>query len=607
MIRPLTLLFIFVFILTSCTKKQSKSSVIVSTRSFYELKDASKADPHWSTKNELIAHLSSEPDILHPVNGNSSPRSEIFNYIHCPLIRLDVKSGQLIPVLTDTLPVISDDGKRYSFHLNENVRWDNGQSLLVDDIIFTAKVNKSILTANPALHNYWNNVVSIQKGKDDRSFELLLKEKTIQNISFLTSFPVMQRSFHDPNGVLDAVSFSMIDDTAWTTRASETVKEWSEKFNEAQNGRLPEMLNGLGDYKLIAWEQGQSIRLKKKERSPLGRDLTVVPDAISYRFIKDDQSALLAFRDGSIDVSTSLSLQNFFNLAADSIQQKNYSAVLMPTYSYTYLAMNEKPESSRQHYYTDVRTRRAMALLMPTDQILKTLYKEYGKECLRTSTHVSPLKKEYNSALKPLPNDPVRAKQLLKEAGWTDADRNGTLEKDGKEFMPELMYLNTSADWKDMATLIADAMRSAGIAVQLFPADLNLFLSKARSHDFDLILGSWNTTLLPEDYTQLWHTSSWKENGSNFTGFGNADSDALIDSLRRETDTQKRIILSHRLQQIIYDDQPYVFMYSGLRRNLIHERWGRRELFSERPGIYLDRLRLLTTGQGLLPETGVNP
>jgi peptide/nickel transport system substrate-binding protein len=100
---------------------------------------------------------------------------------------------------------------------------------------------------------------------------------------------------------------------------------------------------------------------------------------------------------------------------------------------------------------------------------------------------------------------------------------------------------------------------------------------------------------LPEDFTQLWHTSSWMNEGSNYTGFGNEKSDALIDSIKKIIDPDQRRPLVHEFQRLVYDEQPMIFLFASIRRNVIHQRFGNVEMYFERPGILLNNLRLLSS------------
>ena len=143
-----------------------------------------------------------------------------------------------------------------------------------------------------------------------------------------------------------------------------------------------------------------------------------------------------------------------------------------------------------------------------------------------------------------------------------------------------------------MAKQLAESMSKANIYAMLNPLDYNAFVSAATSHNFDMSISAWQSSAPPEDFSQLWHSSSWKSNGLNFTGFGNAQSDALIDSINISVDEQERIKLSKRFQKLVYDEQPYIFMFTQTRRVIVNKQWSNLEIYTEYPGVLLNTLKL---------------
>ena len=82
----------------------------------------------------MIAHISSQPDGLHPFNDNSIHRSFIFQYTQKTLIKLDMESLEYIAVLVKDLPKVSKDGLRYTYELNEGILWDDGTPFTAEDV-----------------------------------------------------------------------------------------------------------------------------------------------------------------------------------------------------------------------------------------------------------------------------------------------------------------------------------------------------------------------------------------------------------------------------------------------------------------------------------------
>jgi peptide/nickel transport system substrate-binding protein len=609
-------LFLTVLSISSCRQQQKIDLPATETSTLVFLKDAEKMLPGWSEENTIITHVISEPDNLHPTNGNSSPRSEIFPYIHRTLMYIDYSSQNVVPGLVESMPVISDDKLSYSYKLRDDISWDDGNLLTIDDILFTAKAFKCALTNNPSVKIYWENVQDIIPQKDGASFTFIMKKNNVQNKSFLGSFPVIQRVFHDPDNILSSFSLHQFNDTGFNATAFPELQTWAKEFNSDAYGRDPAKLNGLGMYKVSEWEAGQYITLiKKTDHWTKGSDdyhEVAYPEKLIFKLNKDEASQMLQFRSQQLDVSINISTGTFINLSSDESIRKNFNCALMPTFNYSYICFNERPDGIKhKKLFDDVKVRKAIAMITPVDKLMNLIYKDYSKQCKKYSSNVSPLKEEFNSELKPVEYNMNAAMALLNESGWIDSDNDGLLDKliDGKRtsLHADLMYLSTSNEWKNMAILFMEELAKAGIKINPVPVDLKLFLEKGRAHDFDLLMGSWSAPGFPEDYTQLWHTSSWVNHGTNYSGFGNAETDAIIDSIKTDLGDSIRFELSRKLQKKIYEDQPYIFLFSGMRRNILHKRFANQMLFSERPGIMENMLLLLSIKNGITMTAGVQP
>lgn len=585
------LTFIALFSCQQLVRQDPARPVYGTTR----LPDAAVTEASWDTTDQLVVHFTAEPDNLHPTNGSSSQRSEINLYTQASIVQIDLNTGRLIPSLVERLPEPAQNGTEFVYHLRRDVRWDDGTPLQVEDIVFTAKANKCPLTMNPAVKVYWNNVAAVEPLPDDTSsFRVILKKPNIQNVSFLSGFPVMQRKFHDPDQVLSGFSFSQLEDPGISNPA---LSAWAETFNDDRYGRDPRYLNGLGTYKVIRWEPGQSILLERKSGHWSGTPSG--PRRILFRVIRDENAQVLEFRSQQLDLSTTCSMGAFLSLQSDPELRKHYRFAVSPTYNYTYLCFNLRPDSGdRKALFTDMETRHALALMTPVDRIIRLIYSDYAPACHRMAGNVSALKAEFDTTLQPVPFDPSRGRALLRKAGWEDADGDGVLERKTASgtisFEAELAYLNVSPDWRDIALMIRDEWARAGIRLRLVPMELKRFQETARSHRFDLLLGSWSATSQPEDYGQLWGTAAWLQHGSNFSGFGTQETDALIDSIRQSVRLEDYNRLSHRLQRTITNTQPMIFLYASLRRVIVHKRYDNAIIFPERPGIRLDSLHLST-------------
>ena len=235
-----------------------------------------------------------------------------------------------------------------------------------------------------------------------------------------------------------------------------------------------------------------------------------------------------------------------------------------------------------------------MAHLTPVDEIIEVLLYSNGQ---RQTSNVSPLKKKtYNDNLQPIPFDLEKARELLDEAGWVDTDgdnlRDKTINGEKIQFSFELNYFGTSTLSKEMALMMKEEAYRAGIEVRTTPLDFTVLYQKAYNHDFDAMFGVWGGSGAPSDPQQLWHQNSWVTKGSNFVGFGDVESDSLIDLSNRMVDYAARDAVMKQLQQKIYDAQPYIFMYSRVRPTVIHKRFNNATMYSEKPGLITNNLKL---------------
>jgi len=213
------------------------------------------------SKNIVIAHITSEPDDLHPTNGNSANRTYVFQYTQKRLIRPDLITLEMIPELVESMPEISEDGLHYTYTLKKGVSWDDGSPLTVDDVIFTLKMIKCPLTDNAAIRSYFNRIETITTYPDEpRKFTMVCNDIYYANpIIWATDIYVLQKSHWDPNKIMEPI------DPAFNPDNYSGLSDYIAAFNEGSNGRDPDKLVGLGPYEVTEWNVGSSIVLERKK------------------------------------------------------------------------------------------------------------------------------------------------------------------------------------------------------------------------------------------------------------------------------------------------------------------------------------------------------
>ena len=547
--------------------------------------------------NTVVAHMLSEPDGLHPFNNNSVMRSEIFAYTQKTLLQLDINSLDYIPTLLKELPSSSDDNKTFYFELKDYIKWDDGSSLTAEDVVFSTKLMLCHLTNNAQIRPVYSSVI---KSVDLDPTNPLKFSMTAQDIKWtaktiMGGIYIQQKSYWDPNGIFDDITFEQILNKSF--KETDEIANWFNSFNDAKNGFEVENLKGLGPYEVSEWETEQYIILTKKKNWWGSNEKSLYnnsfPEKIIYRVIKESASAYLALKKQDLDVTTNLGTLDLMKLQERDYFNENYDSDFKDRYGISYIGLNMKPDGTKHKpFFVDKKVRRAIAHLIPVDEIIDFVM--FG-HATRQAANVSPLKKTYNDTLKLIELDINKANKLLDEAGWIDTDGDNIRDKiiNGVKtpFKFKFSYMQSPIS-TEIVLIMKESMYKAGIVAEPEGMDFNLFYKNAADHKFDAMLAGWGSSAAYSNPMQLWHTTSWVNKGSNFCGFGDAESDALIEEANNTLDYETHRNALLKLQARIYEDQPYVFLYCSKRKFAIHKRFDNREMYFERPGVLLNNLEL---------------
>ena len=564
-------------------------------------------------QNIVVQHVSSLGDGLHPLNDNSVTRSFIFQYTQKTLIKLDIKSLKYIPVLVTELPTkengrISEDDLRYTYHLKEGIFWDDGIQLTAKDVEFSTKMMLCPFTDNTQIRSNYSTVIySIELDPEDPlKFTMVAKGINYTNKDIFSELYILQKSHWDPDGIVDEITFDEMHNEVEETNDR---YNFFFNFNHVSNGLSEKKLVGLGPYEILEddYQDKQYIILTKKRDWWGEKDISIYnqsfPERIIFKVINNPTSIAMELISQDIDVLTSINTKVFLDLRNNDIFNNNYVSAFLPQFSYAYLGLNQKPDGIEyKKFFVDKKVRRAIAYTVPVDELIEIIL--HGK-ANRQAAQISHLKKTYNDTLKLIPLDIEKAKKLLTEAGWTDTDGDNIRDKivDGEklQFSFKLSYMSSPTS-KVIAHLIKESMYKAGINAIPTPMDFTLFYNNAQEHNFDAMLGGWGGSASYSNPMQLWHTTSWFTKGSNFCGFGDAESDALIEEANTSLDFEKHKAALWKLQSKIYNEQPYVFLYSTKNKIAIHNKFDNRNMYTERPGVILNNLKL--NHKNLSPTNG---
>jgi ABC-type transport system substrate-binding protein len=227
---------------------------------------------------------------------------------------------------------------------------------------------------------------------------------------------------------------------------------------------------------------------------------------------------------------------------------------------YRYLGWN-----NARPYFADKRVRRAMTMAFDRKRILENVYQGLGT--LVTGPY--PPDAPYNDpTVQPIPFDLEGAKKLLAEAGWTDSDGDGLLDKSlhaGEPKKPFEFTLLVPTGRKEalvLANILRDDLLKIGVKMTIDTAEWSLFLKRKDVKNFDAYYAAW-TVGWDADLYQIWHSSQADiPKGSNSTGFRNKEADRIIETLRITMETAERTKLLQAFHRLVADEQPYSFFYA---------------------------------------------
>lgn len=566
----------FVWTLTGCGSDTASSGERSSDNTNYE--------------NKVILHALSDPEELTPLNSNDNSATTIFQNVFQTLVNIDFKTYEIIPVLVKANPVFTDlpGGKiKADMELRSEAVWDNGEPITGKDVDFSLRVLKNPETNSKPLKPYLEDIEDIIIDKDNpKKFSLIYAKPYMIIESALGELLIIPKHIYDPEGLMEKFTVKQLYKDAEKLRNNADIKKFADQYNGSKFQR--EVIEGSGPYKFGKWSPNQRVILERKEDwwgykvKDANHWYEAYPDELIYESINDMTTATVALRGEKIDAMKGIEPKAFMtDLKKSKTFTNKFATHSPPLFSYDYIAINQ-----RRDKFSDVRTRKALAHIMNVDQLIETFTYGLG-ERVATFTHPS-LKERISPKVKPYPHDIKKAQQLLAEAGWKDTDGNGILDKeiDGEKVDFEIdLNFNTGNSRRERACLIFQAeAKKAGIKVNILPLEWSVMLERNKSHNFDMFVSGWISSPLESDPKQIWHTDSYSDRGSNYTGFGNDKTDKIIDDMRAEMDASKRFKLYHQLQEAIHEDVPYIFLLAQKERIAIHKKFDNAYASGIRPG-----------------------
>ncbi len=436
---------------------------------------------------------------------------------------------------------MSEEGRIITFRLRDDVHFSDGHPLSAEDVVFSFEFIMNEKIAAPRERAYLEKIESVTAtGRHEVVFRF--KEPYFDNAALAGGMAILPKHFYAP------------------------YLENPRAFNESTG-----LLMGSGPYRLRhAGQWSPDKGLVELERNPrYWGDVQPSFNRLLWKIIPNDSARLTAFRNGEIDTFAARPQQYEHVLDDPSLSSRMQSFEYMsPIIGYAYIAWNQQ-RSGRPTPFADKRVRQAMTYLSDRPRIIDEIYYGYGETAVGP---FNPRTHQHDPALTPRPYDVDKAQALLRAAGFEDRDGDGVLEDArGRALKFELAYSQSNEDIKRMVILLRDLYARAGVRLIPRPVEWAVMLETLRTREFDAIALGWAGGI-ETDIFQMFHSSQTLPGADNYVGYKNTALDALIEEARTTMDEDRRMDLWRRCERILYEDQPYTFLYRGKSLILVDER-----------------------------------
>ena len=150
--------------------------------------------------------------------------------------------------------------------------------------------------------------------------------------------------------------------------------------------------------------------------------------------------------------------------------------------------------------------------------------------------------------------DPVRAEQLLEQAGWLKGS-DGIRARVSQRLSFTLWTIAGHTILEQYATVMQQQWKSVSVDMTPKTEDFQSLVTRiSETHDFEAVLLGFGWGVDP-DQTTLWASDSYPK-GSNYNRYSNAQVDALLRRGFGEPDPAMRKQIYVDMQNILMDEMP---------------------------------------------------
>jgi peptide/nickel transport system substrate-binding protein len=443
---------------------------------------------------EIVIGKDQEAPGLDPAKNPAQAATRVFDLMYSRLTRLDAQMRPQ-PDLAEKWD-ISPDGKTYTFHLRQGVKFHNGRELTSADVKYT--------------------------------YERILDPATAS----------IAKSFFDPIDHVDATdpyTVTVVLKQPNTPFLVNTAATWAgivtKEVVDANNGDLNKVDAGSGPFILQEWTPDTRTVLVRNPNYYIPGQPAA--DKITFQIMPDENARIAALRTGNIQF-TVLSAAGYDTLKSDS----SVKAVEGPTLSYAYLGMNvgrapfDKPE-----------VRQAISYAVDRNEIINSVFRGHARLTGPVPSAMSDWAIDVNSIDTYTPNLD-KAKQLMADAGVSNVKTT-------------MIAMSTLSYQVDAAQVIRSQLLKIGIDAEVEPQDVGVYVDNWKKKNMDLMVGGNGSGTNPDRAVCFFFCTDGSANVWNYSNPA-VDNDGAEG--RTATDQNAAKSVYNDAQKQIIDDAPNLFL-----------------------------------------------
>jgi peptide/nickel transport system substrate-binding protein len=492
-----------------------------------------------SASGTLVLGSCVDVDSLDPGDKDGCNNQERTDNIFESLLEYKPGTTEIQPCLATSWET-SEDGTEIVLHLRKGVKFHDGTDFNADAVVFSFARQYD---PNHPYHQYgeWSvwgwmfSDIKEMKKIDDYTVKLILKRP---NASIMTSLAMSTLNIVSPAN--------------------------AEKYK----GDAFKYPCGTGPFKFVEWVKDDHITLEAnnnywREKPQL--------DKLIFKVIVDPSARLMALEVGEVQ---GIEYPN----PADSDRIKaNKDLVLMtqPGMNIGYMAMNtgygykdanengvrdpDEPWVKTPGYFeplTKKQVRQAINMAIDKQSIVDNLYMGTA---IKAKNPMPPFMLGYNDEIQDYPYDPVKAKQLLTEAGYPDG------------FEVTLYVMPVSRPYMFDPPKVGEAIQSylgaIGIKVKFYQVDFATYLQETEAGKHQMCFLGWSgDNGDPDNFMNSLCGANACSIGAagNLAFFNDENVQILLSKALQTYDEEKRAEYYKKAQVLIHEDAGWVFLAHSL-------------------------------------------